>query len=505
MRKLPLSLSSLVLVLLWSGQARAIPAFARKYQTSCTTCHTAWPMLNPYGEAFRRNGFRFPGDDNDAVKQEMTKLGNDAYKKVFPNAVWPAVIPDSVPIAFGFIGNAALAPVAGSAASASSPGTQTRSDGTTVTTPYFSLTNLVTEAHIWSGGTFDNSLSFFGEVTLSTDPGNPVNIERGYLIFDDILSDWVGPHVFNILVGKNFPTITSFDNHSSYVVDGYVPEINLPPMLNGNIAGSYTPGINELGTVELNGTVAGRFSYSLGVNAGLNDYTPPSGGISITPSAADAFAHVGVKLGGMRLDGEGGGQVSSNAWEETALTIDVFGYHSESYYNDEAGPPPGNRLLDTAETIGGALHGQYHSLTLVLGALDQFHNHPDATGISASALTGWGEASYVVFPWLIPALRIEATQVNSGTDSMGNADPNFTMSATGFSHPVLVRYMPALDFVIRPNIVLALVAEIDHANGAPPAGWGGAGGVIGFPLQTNATAVTGTEFETLTANLRWAF
>jgi len=72
-------------------------------------------------------------------------------------------------------------------------------------------------------------------------------------------------------------------------------------------------------------------------------------------------------------------------------------------------------------------------------------------------------------------------------------------------NPVLVRYMPALDFVIRPNVVLQLVAEIDHANGAPPAGWAGAGGIINFPLQTNAAALTATEFETLTANLRWAF
>src|SRR5581483_10095661 len=174
---------------------------------------------------------------------------------------------------------------------------------------------------------------------------------------------------------------------------------NLPPMLGAS--GSFTPGINELGTLELNGTVAGRFSYSLGVNAGLNDYTPAAGGMSLTPSAADAFAHVGFKLGGMRLDGEEGGQTSSNAWEETALTLDVFGYHSESYYNDEAG----NRLLDTAETVGGALHGQYRSLTLVLGAEDQFHNHPDSTGASVSVLTGWGELSYVVFPWLIPAVR----------------------------------------------------------------------------------------------------
>jgi hypothetical protein len=488
MRKSALIVLSVANTLAWAAPAEAVPAFARKYQTSCTTCHTAWPALNPFGEAFRRNGFRFPGDDSDAIKQEMVKMGSDAYKKVFPNAVWPDVIPDSVPIAFGFIGNATLAPVPGSSATASSAGTQNGANGATLTTPYFDLSNLVAEAHIWTGGTFNNSLSFFGEVTLSTDPSQPVDIERGYLIWDDILSSAVGPHVFNLLAGKNFPTLTSFDNHSSYVVDGYVPEITLPSMVGAT--GSFTPGINELATIELNGTVAGRFDYSVGLNSGTNDFAG-SNGFTVIPSSADVYGHIGFKFGGMRLDGEGAGQASSNPWAETSLTADVFAYHSESTFNDDLG----NRDLDTALTLGGALRGQLGSFGLTLGAFDQMHNHPDSTGAAVSSVTAWGEASYVVWPWFIPALRVEYTQID------GTQDPNFMLWST----PTLVRYMPALNFVVRPNVVVQLVAEVDEANGAPPGGWGGAGGVIAFPLQTNADASTGTEFETITANLRYAF
>ncbi len=495
MRKALVVFSCAVNVVAWSRPAEAIPAFARKYQTSCTTCHTAWPVLNPFGEAFRRNGFRFPGDDKDAIKQEMVKMGVDAYKKVFPNAVWPDIIPDSVPLAFGFIGNAAIAPVPGSSATAQSPGVQSGANGAALTTPYFDLSHLVAEAHIWAGGTFNDSLSYFGEVTLSTDPSAPINIERGYLIFDDILSGAVGTHVFNLLIGKNFPTLTSFDNHSSYVVDGYVPEITLPAMTGAPgtatpINGSFTPGINELGTIELNGSVAGRFDYSVGINSGTNDYVG-SNGSTVIPSAADVYGHLGVKIGGMRLDGEGGEQVSSEPWAETSLTADVFGYHSESTYNDDNG----NRILDTAFTVGGALRGQLASFGLTLGAFDQMHNHPDSSGAAVSALTAWGEASYVVWPWFIPALRVEYTKID------GSQDPYFQL----WSSPTLVRYMPALNFVVRPNVVVQLVAEIDAANGAPPGGWGGAGGIIAFPLQTNATATTGTEFETIMANLRYAF
>jgi hypothetical protein len=69
-------------------EAKAVPSFARKYQTSCLTCHTVYPVLNPFGEAFRRNGYRFPSQggslDSDAVKSPMIALGQEEYKKTFP-------------------------------------------------------------------------------------------------------------------------------------------------------------------------------------------------------------------------------------------------------------------------------------------------------------------------------------------------------------------------------------------------------------------------------------
>jgi hypothetical protein len=83
-------------------QAHAIPSFARKYQTSCQTCHTVYPMLNPFGEAFRRNGYRFPSQngsvDSDAEKATAIALGQEEYKKTFPDSVWPDKITDAVPL-----------------------------------------------------------------------------------------------------------------------------------------------------------------------------------------------------------------------------------------------------------------------------------------------------------------------------------------------------------------------------------------------------------------------
>src|SRR5208282_5234251 len=46
----------------------AIPAFARMYGTSCSTCHIDFPKLNDFGKAFKDAGFKFPKDDESMLK-----------------------------------------------------------------------------------------------------------------------------------------------------------------------------------------------------------------------------------------------------------------------------------------------------------------------------------------------------------------------------------------------------------------------------------------------------
>ena len=47
------------LLMLTAQSARAIPAFARKYNVSCSMCHAPIPRLNALGESFAANGFEF--------------------------------------------------------------------------------------------------------------------------------------------------------------------------------------------------------------------------------------------------------------------------------------------------------------------------------------------------------------------------------------------------------------------------------------------------------------
>ncbi len=55
--------------------AHAIPPFARKYNMNCTACHTAPPILNPYGQRFLENGYQLPGTEDGGITGKK-KLGD---------------------------------------------------------------------------------------------------------------------------------------------------------------------------------------------------------------------------------------------------------------------------------------------------------------------------------------------------------------------------------------------------------------------------------------------
>jgi len=93
------TIAAVVAVLSCTESAQAIPVFSRKYQTSCITCHAGFPKLNSAGEAFRRNGYQFPSDDEFLVKDEPIPLGNERYKDMWPNSLWPNDLPNLPPIA----------------------------------------------------------------------------------------------------------------------------------------------------------------------------------------------------------------------------------------------------------------------------------------------------------------------------------------------------------------------------------------------------------------------
>jgi hypothetical protein len=228
--------------------------------------------------------------------------------------------------------------------------------------------------------------------------------------------------------------------------------------------------------VELNGVLEGRVLYNVGINSGQH--------IDIRPTE-NVYGHLGVKLGGARADGEGlsGPQDPMRPWAETAVTLDAFGYHSNSHFmpaGATSGAPP---LADAATTVGGGLHGQWQSLELNTGVYYEEHTHAQSDGTGAKVWTQYNELSYILFPWLVPAVRVEYNNA-VGTGGQPVHD---------------VRIMPGVAALVRPNLKLTLVGDIERANGAPPGGWG--------PVNGLAAPTTGsvTELEAITLGLATAF
>jgi len=74
------------LTLVLPPESQAIPAFARRYKISCTTCHAPIPKLKPYGDEFAGNGFIMV--ENEKAR-DYVSAGDDLLwlNKDFPIAV----------------------------------------------------------------------------------------------------------------------------------------------------------------------------------------------------------------------------------------------------------------------------------------------------------------------------------------------------------------------------------------------------------------------------------
>jgi hypothetical protein len=58
--------------------AFASPQFSRRYNTSCSTCHTVYPKLNDLGKAFLDAGFEFPDRDQLLIETPQALLAVSA-------------------------------------------------------------------------------------------------------------------------------------------------------------------------------------------------------------------------------------------------------------------------------------------------------------------------------------------------------------------------------------------------------------------------------------------
>lgn len=470
--------------------ASALPSFARKYQTSCLTCHTVYPVLNPFGEAFRRNGYRFPSQngsvDSDAEKSPVIALGQEEYTKTFPNSVWPAKIPEAAPLSVMIRGTVGV----------NVPNSDAHADlGQTYT-----WKNIVNEFHILGAGAFNDSLTYFMHVFVTT--SGTIDVRSAYLLWNDI----IGPrHLVNLWVGRlQGPQLTSFGSRSSYLTTSLLPLTSIASLYNPSSTFALSQGDTE--GAELSGIVHHRVGYSLGWIA-----SGAATGLTV-PNSEDIYAHLGVKTGGVALDGEG--KYGPNApdprkpWAEKALTADIYGYHGLTISDNGTGVIAGATTPigqgDRINAFGGSIRAQYDSLILSAGAQYEHHLAPYAgtegtPGVNGASFPGvpsynrgtgvvqYDELAYVIWPWLVPAVRTEYTRI----------------TITNTSPASLLRVLPGVALLPRPNVKVVVAAEFDMAYGMPPSGsWAAANGFVVSPGRAQFSKV---EAEQINATMSFAY
>lgn len=411
----------LAVILLCAGTetSLSVPAFARKYKTSCATCHNGFPKLNAFGEAFRRNGYQFPDHaDAEVVKEEPVSLGAEGNKKAFPDAIWPGTLPGSSPISIFLNGEMDYNP---------------KID------PRFTFGGLGSSIEAVAAGTLGEDLSFWGQLALNAD--GTVELNRIFLIFSNIVGD---SYALNARIGVIEPGLFSFSTHRAWM-EGYW-------LTTRAFSGDMGWSIEETQKgIELNGMADGRFGWNAGVVEGFG----------APHSDKDYYGHVTYKFGGLPLDGvleAGSAPNNAKPYFDNSVTIGAF-----AYLGNAALGPDSAQQANTFSMIGADVNAFYEQFNLFGGIGIRHDNRPflgDPLLHSANTTVWFTELDMTVFPWLLPGLRFESWN-SSALDPVSGGPAAYTD----------LQFVPGIVFLVRPNVKFSLRTTVSKLDSQGDTKW----------------------------------
>jgi len=460
--KLLLTLAALVALQSTAPRLMAIPAFARKYRTACATCHNNWPELNDFGRAFKLNGFKFPKDDEQFVKDPPLMLGATAQKEAFPNSIYPGELP-ILPIAFRYSGYFSY--------NSPQPAQVTASSGYSPSTTIFSPNTFT----IISAGSFGPSISFWIDNDISAGgSGASGGLGDGYIKANDFIGHYLHVPVndlntkfgqFELDLPFTQARTINLSNYAIYDQTSYANPSGTGPLgttANPLALSSPQTGI-EFGGYPNRGYTWWSVAVVDGENTVYGTAAPTTG-----HNSKDVYVHLSQRFD-LERDPEVRKQVqaASNAGvrDHTSLRFDGFGYFGSNEQNQGgvlfAGLPVFHEPFYRA---GGALDYKFRNKFELWGLYEHGHddNHvvnADNTGfVSATPVTfsgGFLEAEYWFYPWLIGLMRYDG--VNSPADHANGVSRYDTRSL----------YEPGLQILMRPNIKLELQYTYNYEQPVP--------------------------------------
>ncbi len=406
------SVLAIAALMLSSAAAEGVPAFARKYQTSCQTCHTMFPKLNAFGEAFRLKGYRMPGETEDMVKEKPVSLGAPAYKRLWPRAVWPGEIASAVPLAV----NVKMAVVNSSTLNPDGTVTSIKND--------FQFPQ---EANIFGAGTLGDHISYLGEVTFAENPdgSSSVELEHARLQFD---SPFGREDLIHIRIGKFAPNLADGFQEMWISTDAAIDSVFAynPIGLRGGVglAGDISPQPISLPDrvrgIEGYGIINHRVLWVAGVANGIS---PGSNGQFDGNNSKDFYARLDYKFGGMGLDGDmGGREAPAENWRDDSVRVGVFVYRGDGSGINYPVPFDDStvNLQDAHFLRTGVYASAYFRDLNVFGAYVHGSDTIQQFNPDSGAFLGQGQptydsafvqADYVIYPWLMASARYETVKV----------------------------------------------------------------------------------------------
>jgi hypothetical protein len=458
----------LLLILALTPKASAIPAFSRKYQTSCATCHSNYPELNDFGEAFKRNGFKFPKDDDSFVKEPPVLLGAKAQKEAFPSAIYPGEIPGTIPISFRYSGNFNYNSKRPDAVAATS---------FTPRTDLFAPNTLT----IIAAGSFGQNISFWIDNDISA-AGSGANggLGDGYLKFD--VGHYIGlpSRAFNVRFGQ-FELDLPFSQARTIYPSAYdafsETAVAQPSTTPGQTVFQTTNNPFFLGTpqrgVEIGGYAnSGNFTWSAATDDGTNSAYGLGPAISAR-NTKDVYLRVSQRFN-LERDPQSRNAVqaagATGPRDHTSIRLGGFYYHGTNELNfpvNGVRPFPSLGIIqEPFYRAGGDLRFKYRTLELFgMGIYGHDNNHSVDTGASTPTITsapavsysgGLAGANFWIHPWLIAYMRYDF--VNSPTDFANGVSQYSTRN----------RFSPGFQLLVRANI--KLIGEYQYHWGVPYAG-----------------------------------
>jgi hypothetical protein len=483
---------------LFPSPSHAIPAFARMYGLSCSTCHIDFPKLNDFGKAFKDAGFKFPKDDELRIKIPPVMLGAPANAELWPKAIWPGTIPGIPPIGlrmntyFQYTGSsndkfAALTPVG------SLPPFVPSTDFQTGSFSLFSAGNFGSDIAFWvdnylslggsnaNGGLGEAYLKFVDIGRLMKLPKNSLNLRVGQfeleLPFTEIHSIWTSP--YDIYLQSNIGAM-----------NGMIP---LQQFVNNHfLLASTGQGVEISG-----GRHTGGYNYSLAVinqhTGGGDGYSPyvPSAtgsnqggvGFSSTANFKDIYASLNYRFN-LERDKESRNAIRAagamGAHDHTYLNIGSYYFYGRSVQRLLGAGADGTSALLTASEpfyrVGGnftfnyrcclqvnALYMFGHDMNLLPvdsnGNLIPLQNLHQAVavgfvrGTPSTFSGGFVDVEWLAYPWMYVMMRYDG--VNSTSDRINGLITNPSFTGAPFNAPFAStrnRFTPAVQFLIHPNI-----------------------------------------------------